>query len=352
MSEQRVIVERAGGYDRLRVLPVPALPSPGPGEVTVRVRAAGVQYADCLTRMGLYESARVYVGWPITPGFEVAGTVEAVGAGVTDLRVGDLVGGVTRFGGYSTQVTLPRWQVFAQPPGFDLIQTAGFAVVYLTAYYALCELARPRRGQRVLVHSAAGGVGGALLQLAKLQGVEAVAVVGGAHKVEAAHRAGAVAVIDRSTQPNIWEEAARLCPGGYAAIFDANGVATLQDSYRHLMPTGRLVVYGFHSMLPKQGGRPNWLKLAWDWLRTPRFNPLDMTGSNRSVMAFNLSYLFDRRDLLTESLDQLLAWAAEGSLPPPPVSAYPFARVADAHRALESGQTIGKLILTMDGLSA
>jgi NADPH:quinone reductase-like Zn-dependent oxidoreductase len=350
MTEYRVIVPRAGGYEQLQVREVAPLPPPPKAFVTIRVKAAGVQYADCLTRMGVYESAKVYVGWPITPGFEVAGEVTAIGEGVEHFKVGDTVGAVTRFGGYTTELSVPHWQVFKPPHGFDLEQTAGFAVVYLTAYYALCELARPRPGHRILVHSAAGGVGGALLQLAKHQTLEAVAVVGSARKVETAQQLGAAVVIDRSaytTKAQMWRAIKACAPNGFGAIFDANGVDTLGDSYRHLMPTGRLVVYGFHSMLPKEGGRPNWLKLALDWLRTPRFNPLDMTGSNRSVMAFNLSYLFDRRDLLTESLSAVLAIANEGQLKPQQIRAYPLERVADAHRDLESGQTVGKLILRM-----
>lgn len=203
----------------------------------------------------------------------------------------------------------------------------------------------------MLVHSAAGGVGGALLRLAKIAGCRAVGVVGAAHKVEAANAAGAEAVIDKSAD-DLWRAAEQIAPKGYDAVFDANGVATLRASYEHLAPMGRLVVYGFHSMLPKRGGRPSSAKLAWDYVRSPRFHPIRMTGENWSVMAFNLSYLFDRRDLLAEAMGRLLAWAAEGRAPPPPVATYPLARVADAHRDLESGRTVGKLVLTCGGAGA
>ncbi len=108
---------------------------------------------------------------------------------------------------------------------------------------------------------------------------------------------------------------------------------------------GKLVVYGFASMLPKTGGRPNWPKLAWDWLRTPRFNPLRMTQENRSVMACNLSFLSANAERLAEGVHWLLARFASGELAPPPVRCYPLAQVADAHRDLESGATTGKLVL-------
>jgi NADPH:quinone reductase-like Zn-dependent oxidoreductase len=129
-------------------------------------------------------------------------------------------------------------------------------------------------------------------------------------------------------------------------VFDANGADTLRASCELLAAPGRLVVYGFASMLPRGGsGRPNWLKLAWDWLRTPRFNPLDLTTRNRSVLALNLSYLFDERALLERSMRALSRMANDGQLRAPTVTEFDFERVADAHRAIESGRTVGKLVL-------
>lgn len=340
---RRVVIPRAGGYDRLTLQSGPE-PLPEPGGVVVATEAIGVNYADCVVRMGLYASAKKYVGWPITPGFEFAGTVHAVGTGVTDLSPGDRVFGVTRFGGYATHVAVPRHQVFALPARFDMAQAAGFPSVFLTAYFALFELAHPHAGQTLLVHSAAGGVGGALLQLGRIAGCRMVGVVGASHKVDTARALGAEAVIDKSRE-DLWRAAERIAPRGYDAVFDANGVSTLRESYRHLAQPGKLVLYGFHSMLPREGGRPNWLKLAVDFLRTPRFNPLDLTGDNASVLAFNLSYLFERRDVLEESMGRLLTWVDEGRLVAPPVTRFPLDQVAEAHRALESGTTVGKLVL-------
>lgn len=344
---QSVVVPKAGSYDRLQIQVRPD-PKPGAGEILIAVSHAGVNYADCIVRMGLYASAKEYVGWPITPGFEVAGTVEAVGEGAgSRARVGQQVFAVTRFGGYASRVVVPEAQVFPIPPGFSVADAAGFPAVFLTAHYALFELAHPRPGAKILVHSAAGGVGGALVQLAKIAGCHVVGVVGAAHKVEVARAHGADVVIDKSHE-SLWKAAERASPVGYDVVLDANGVATLRGSYRHLAPAGKLVVYGFHSMLPRSGGRPNWLKLAVDFLRTPRFSPLALTNENRSVLAFNLSYLFERADILAESMARLAGWAAEGRVRPPPVRLYPLARVADAHRDLESGQTVGKLVLELE----
>lgn len=340
---RKVVIHKAGGYDRLRVEEHPT-PSPAKGEVLVSVEAAGINYADISIRMGLYASAQKYVGWPITPGFEVAGTVAAVGEGVTQWKEGDDVLAVTRFGGYTSDLVVPEHQVFAIPDGFSKDEAAGFPTVFLTAYYALVSLADVQAGQNVLVHSAAGGVGSSLLQLGRIKGARSVGVVGRSNKVEVAEKFGADVVIDKSTQ-DLWKVAKREAPEGYQVVLDANGVSTLGESYNHLAPTGRLVVYGFASMLPKKGGRPNWLKLAWDWLRTPRFNPLDMTTDNKSVMAFNLSYLFDHKEVLAKSMDQLLGWCYTGEIKPSPVTTYALEDVAQAHKDIESSLTVGKLVL-------
>ncbi|MDI1447513.1 medium chain dehydrogenase/reductase family protein [Polyangium sp. 6x1] len=358
---RKVVIHGPGSYDRLKLEEHPD-PSPAPGEILVDVEAAGVNYADCIVRMGLYESAKKYVGWPITPGFEVAGKVAALGAGV-GTRLGATLGqaelrpqtpgpapgtpvvAVTRFGGYASRVAIPAHQVFPLPKGFSVAEAAGFPSVFLTAYYALFELANVRQGMNVLVHSAAGGVGSALVELGKIAGCRVVGVVGASHKVAVARKLGADAVIDKSVEP-LWPVAERLAPEGYDVVLDANGVETLGESYRHLASAGKLVVYGFHTMMPRKGGRPNWIKLARDWLRTPRYNPLDLTNDNKSVLAFNLSYLFHRKDLLAEYMGKLIGWIEEGRITAPPVTPFPVERVADAHRAIEGGSTVGKLVLT------
>ena len=140
-----------------------------------------------------------------------------------------------------------------------------FSAVFLTAYYAIHELAHVKQGDTCLVHSAAGGVGSALCRLLKIAGCRVVGVVGRSHKVTHAKLAGADVVIDKSTQ-TLWSEAEKAAPNGFNSVFDANGVETLKYSYDHLAPAGKLIIYGFHTMLPKTGGYPNILKLAWHWL--------------------------------------------------------------------------------------
>lgn len=332
-----------GGYEALQLIETDD-PLPAPGMLRIRVAACGVNYADGIIRMGLYASARQLHGYPIVPGFEVAGVVDAIGDGVVGWRSGDAVVALTLFGGYADCVVVPEAQVFRRPSTLSAVQAAAIPTVFLTAWFMVHQQLHPRSGDRWLVHSAAGGVGAALVQLGRLAGCEVTGVVGARHKVDAARAAGASAVIDKSTEA-LWPRARALAPQGYQAVFDANGVETLRESYRHLAPTGVLAIYGFHTMLPRDG-RVRWWKLARDWLRTPRFNPLDMTQSNRSVVAANLSFLQAESARLREGMLWLWDHFARGTLQPPPVSTFPLAQAADAQRCIESGQSVGKLVLT------
>jgi len=341
---KRVVIHKPGGYERLTIETHPD-PTAGDNDVVVKTEAAGVNYADVCVRWGVYESAKKLVGWPITPGFEYSGVVVDIGKGVTHVKKGDSVFGVSFFNSYATHVKVPKNLIWQRPAELNPQQAAGFPAVYITAYHALLQNIRIYPGMTILVHSAAGGVGSALVQIAKIQGLRVVGVVGSSHKVEHVRSLGADVVIDKSTR-DLWAEAEKAAPQGYDVILDANGPETLSASYNHLRPTGKLVVYGFHTLLPKQGGRIKYLKTAYEFLRVPRFHPLTMTNVNKSVVAFNLSFLFERDDLLGEALADLTKWMKQGKLSPPKITSYTMEDVAEAHKAIESGKTTGKLVLT------
>ena len=337
---KRILVRKPGGHDALELVEE-ADPVPGPGQYRVRVRAAGVNYADTIVREGYYEAAKGK--YPITPGFEFAGTIDAAGAGASGFKEGDRVFGFTRFGGYgSVQVAEPG-RLRLMPASWDFADCAALPATHFTAYHALFKVAKVSKGETLLVHSAAGGVGTALLQQARAAGCEAIGVVGSPGKVQVAKDFGAKAVVVRG--PREWEELDAAAPGGFDAIFDANGVTTLRPGFKRLKHGGRLVVYGFAEMLPR-GGRPWFPMLAWNWLRVPRFSPFDMTASNRAVMGFNVVFLTDRMDLASEGFDAMARWAADGTLKKTPLTLFPVEKAADAHRALESGRTVGKVVLT------
>lgn len=339
---QKIVIHSAGGYEKLCFEEHPDLTNK-PGHIKVKIQAAGINYADITIRWGLYESAKQYVGWPITPGFEYAGIV--IESDSAKFKAGDEVFGINLFNSYASEIVVPEHQLYHRPKNLDYLNAAGFPAVFMTAYHALFQNIVIRPGMNVMIHSAAGGVGSSLVQLAKITGLNVVGVVGRTDKVALVKELGADYVIDKSKE-DLWAKAKEYVPGGFDVILDANGVETLGDSYKNLRPTGKLICYGFHTMMPKVGGRINWFKLGWNWLRTPRFNPLDMTTTNKSVVTFNLSFLFDRTDLLNEAMEAMLPWLESGKIKVAKVTAYPAREVARAHADLESGKSVGKLVLT------
>ena len=259
-------------------------------------------------------------------------------------EVGQKVFGLKLFGAQTSHLVVEQDTVFLKPEHLSLQEAATVPVVFLTAYHGLIQNTVLRRGMKVLVHSAAGGVGSALVQLAKNHGCSVCGVVGSGKNI-LPRRDGADYTIDKSVQ-KLWYEAKKIAPLGWDIICDANGVSTLNQSYAHLAPTGKLLVYGFHSMFPKIGGRLNWLRLAIDYIRTPRFNPFLMTAANRGVYGFNLSFLMGQKKLLLAGMEELLDLFSAGRLRPLPVTSFDVEDVVQAHQFLESGQSTGKITLT------
>jgi len=187
---QKIVIHRPGGFNRLKVESFPD-PIPEDEQIVVKTKAIGVNYADCVIRMGFYASAKEYVGWPITPGFDFSGIVEEVGKNISNFKPGDRVFGVSRFDAYATHVVVPSHQLFKLPEHRTYEEAGAFATIYLTAYYALYMSVKLYPDSTVLIHSAAGGVGCALLQLSKLAGWKTIGVVGQSDKVKIAEEMGA-----------------------------------------------------------------------------------------------------------------------------------------------------------------
>ncbi len=335
-TPRRVVVHRPGGLDRLVLEPFEP-PQPGPGEVRVSVRAIGVNFADCLVRMGVYAPAKRYVDWPITPGFEVAGVVDAVGDQLEESDwPGRRVVALSRFNAYASHVVTSAQRALTMPDGWTMAEGAAFAVNALTAHHAL-HLADAPAGSAVLIHSAAGGVGHWLVQLARVRGLAATGVVGAPDKVAVVTAAGAEHCLVRGS----FEER-RLQPI-FLAVFDAHGPESWRRSYGLLAPTGRLVVYGAHALT--RNGRIPWLRAGLDLLRRPRFDPLRLCADNRGVLGFNLAYLFEQDAAFANDLAELRTLVVDGKARFPPITTLPLDEVREAHRLLQSGTTVGKLVL-------
>jgi NADPH:quinone reductase-like Zn-dependent oxidoreductase len=340
---KKIVIHRPGGFNQLKIESFPD-PSPKDDQVVVETKAIGVNYADCVVRMGFYASQKKLIGWPVTPGFDFSGIVVKKGKAVSKVKEGDKVFGVIFFNAYATQVVVPQDWIFTMPQDISFKEAGGFMTNFITAYYALHLSVKIFPGSTILVHSAAGGVGSALLQLCRQAGWRTIGVVGSSQKVDAAKNMGADVVIDKS-QEHLWKAVRTHAPKGCDVVLDGNGISTLRGSYSALKPTGKLISYGYTSMFPKQKGIPNYYKLMMDYFRTPKFNPVDMHKRNKSLITFNLSFLFGRKDLFDIGMDDLYPWFKEGEIRMPKITSYPFEEVAQAHRDIQSGQTVGKLVL-------
>lgn len=311
-------------------------PEPGPGQVLIKVESASVNYADVMRRSNAPYPFPTAL--PYTPGSEVAGSVAALGAGAAGPPVGTPVFAlVGRDGssGYAQYAVADATQVIPIPPGLGPDEACALAVAGVTALLLLAEVARLQPGERVLVPGAGGGVGAYAVQLAKLRG--AGAVIGAAStpaKRARARELGADHVVDY-TQPD-WPEQVRELSGGEGVdvLLEMSGGPALAQGLRCLAPFGRAVVYGMASREPLQLDQATLLRFFYD------------PSPNQSLHVFNLGLWFGMRPAAAVgALGELIGYAAAGRLQVPVGQALPLAQAAEAHRLLETRQSMGKLIL-------
>lgn len=332
-------ITKAGGPEVLEVREAPD-PEAGPGQVRVRVRAAGLNFADVMARQGLYPDAPPL---PCVVGYEAAGVVDAVGAGVEGVTVGQRVLALSRFGAHADTLVVPARQTLPMPDGMSFEEAAAIPVTYITAYHMLFQVARIRPGEKVLIHMAAGGVGIAALQLCRT--VERVVTFGtaSASKHEVIRREGCDHPIDYHTV-DYAEEIRRLTAGkGVDVVLDALGGKDWKKGYNLLRPAGRLVAFGFANM--SSGDKRNILHLIGQVVRIPLFTPLGLMEENRGIAGVNIGHLWDEIDMLAEELEAILSLYKQGKIRPHVGEVVPFDRAADAHRMLSAGKNIGKVVL-------
>ena len=310
------------------------------GRVRIRVKAAGINFADLLARQGLYPDAPKP---PCVVGYEVAGVVDAVGSGVATPVVGERVMAMTKFGGQSELVVAPPGFVFPLPDDWSFAEGAALPVVYLTAHHMLVRVASARPGETVLVHAAAGGVGLAVAELGRILGLRVLGLSSPAkHDVL---RSYGVEPLD-GHDPR-WPDAVRsVAPGGVDIVLDGVGGNAWRRGYTLLAPAGRLVCYGVSEL--SVGLRRNPLKVVWKVLRWPRFGPLALMSDNRSVAGVNLGHLWDAASVLRPQLDALLGYARDGRVRPRVDRAFPLEEAAAAHGYIHERRNIGKVVLTLE----
>jgi NADPH:quinone reductase-like Zn-dependent oxidoreductase len=342
-TTRAIRIERLGEPEVLVEREVP-LADPGPGEVHLRVQAAGVNFADLLMRAGLYGTVPPR---PYSPGFEVAGEVVRTGEGVTDWHPGDRAVALVRHGGYARDIVVPGRNLFRYPTSLAPAVAAAIPVVFLTAWVALFEAARVRAGESVLVVNAGGGVGTAAVQLAVRHGCRVIGTAGAEHKRAFVTGAlGAAACFDSRGD---WEPEVRGAVGeeGLDVALDAVGGPATAACRRLLAPLGRLVLYGLSEAMP--GQRRDWPRAAWAWLRTPRIHPLSLIEPNIGVFGIHLLHLRGKDTLLRPALEDLYRAVEARELRPVLDRTFPLTRggAVAAHQYLHERRNLGKVVLTV-----
>ena len=335
-----IVLERHGGPEVLRVREVPQ-PEPGAGEVRVRVNAVGVNYAEILSRKGLY-------GWaprmPYTPGMEATGTIDALGEGVQGRAVGERVIVGAQFGAYAEALVVPERQALPAVPGFSLEENAAVAVNYLTAWVALMEMARLRPADRVLVTAAAGGVGTAAVQIATRFGCEVVGMAGSDAKLETIRALGAGSAVNyrRADFQDRLREAAG--PGRFDVVLEVVGGDVFRAVWPVLAPFGRVVVAGFASLALQRWNPLSWLRT---WRDLPKAGIQSLAPASHGFMATHIGYLLDDPPRLARVWGQLVAFVAAHGIRPVVGATFSFDELPEAHRLMESRGSTGKIVVRM-----
>src|SRR6202050_1044137 len=340
-----LVVRRYGPPEVFEARQVPD-PQPKPGEVLVRVKAIGVNFADLLQRMGLYPDTPKP---PFVPGLEIAGVVEKVIEGARrgeddTLKAGDAVVALPHFNAYAEWVAVPASVVYRLPAGMPFDDGAAIPANYLTAHHAMFTMGNLQPRDRILIHGAAGGVGIGAVQLARAKGLVIFGTAGPA-KEEYLRKIGVDHAIDYEKNDFV-EVVRKFAPDGIEMVMDPIGGKCFSRSYKCLGPTGRLVVYGLSAAAGPDGKRSLTRGLK-TLAQMPRFHPMKLMSGNISVIGVNLGRLQSRGALLRGELDEIFRLYATGKIKPVIGKSFPLAEAAAAHRYIQERKNIGKVILTV-----
>ena len=328
-----VVITKHGPPEVLQVQERPE-PRPGPGDVLIDVKAAGINFADTMARVGLYPDAPKP---PCVVGYEVAGTVAALGGSVEGLSEGDRVMAGTKFNGYAEKVAVPAADVVPLADRLSFEQGAAIPVNYTTAWQGLLGYGPLGEGDRVLIHAAAGGVGIAATQIAKSRGAE-VWGTASPGKHDACRGFGVDHALDYTRSG--WEKDLPT----FDVVMDAIGGRSFRTSYNLLRPGGRLVAFGASSVM--SGESRNLLTAGKAALSMPRFNLIKQMGESKAVIGLNMLTLWKDRGTLDQWITPLRALVDEGVIEPVVAEAFPFDRAPAAHRYIAERRNVGKVVLT------
>nr|XP_033774014.1 synaptic vesicle membrane protein VAT-1 homolog [Geotrypetes seraphini] len=328
-----------GGYDKVKLQVRKGSPAPGSGQLLVRVRACGLNFADLMSRLGLYDRLPPL---PAPLGMECSGVVEAVGEGVADRKVGDKVMVLNNSGLWQEVVVVPAVHSFIMPEGMSFEEGAAFLVNYISAYMILFDFGNLRPSQSVLIHMAAGGVGTAAIQLCKT--VDNVTIFGTASgsKHEILKENGVAHPIDYRTSDYV-EEVRKISPKGVDIVLDPLGGSDTLKAFNLLKPMGKVILYGAANLLT--GQKKNLMALAKIWWNQFSISALQLIHANKAVCGFHLGHLEGEWELIGGVVANLINLYKQGKIKPKIDSVWPFEQVGDAMRQMQDKKNIGKVIL-------
>ena len=336
-----ILISRTGGPDVLQIKTTP-MPNPGEGEVLIEVKAAGVNFADILTRKGLYPDAPKL---PLVPGYEVAGIIRSVGTEVDNNLIGKQVMSFTCFGGYSEYVAVSANQVFIMPHGLGFEDAVTLPVAYCTAYLLVIIMGSLQPDETILIHNAGSGVGLAAMEIAKKTGTFIIGT-SNAGKHQKLKEMGFDLLIDYRNER--WEKVINKYSGyrNIDLIIDPLGGKNWRKSYRMLGPTGRLGIYGISSVCGKKTG--SFLNLLRAVLEMPVYHPLSFLDQNKGVFGVNMAHLWDHPAKIRNWMNHIIDGLQAGWIRPHLDRVFKFSEASQAHSYIESRQNIGKVILIPD----
>lgn len=335
---RQIVTTKNGGIEVLEVQEKPD-PQAKPGEVVVKVHAAGLNFADILARQGLYPDGPAK---PCVMGYEVAGVVESAGEGVDRGLIGKPVVAMTRFGGQSEKVVVQERQLFPKPESLTFEQGAAVPVNYLTAWALLVVMGGLRKGESVLIHNAGGGVGLAALDIAKKIGATTFGTASpGKH--DFLRQRGLDHPIDYRNQD--WLPVLKQMTNGRGVelVIDPIGGGHWKKSYAALRTTGRLGMFGVS--IASANGLRGKLKMVKAAAQMPRFHPLGLLNKNRGVFGLNLGHMWHEPEKVAEWVQSIMQGITEGWIQPFVDRAFTFDQAGEAHAYLEARKNIGKVVL-------
>ena len=327
---QRVIVAKPGGVDQIQLVEGPE-PTPGDREVKIRILACGVAYGDVMLRKGIGVRASSF---PVTPGYDLCGVVEELGRGASLFSVGEIVAGFPGKGAYQQFICLPEEEILAVPQEFSPEKIVSVVLNYTTAYQMLTRVAALGEGQTALIHGAAGGVGTAMLQLARLRGVKVYGTVS-AGKAEIVAQLGGLPIDYK--KGDFLRQLKLMEPNGVDAVFDPIGGSQLMRSYQALAPGGKLIWFGASSAGDSR------LALAGTILR---FLALKLRPGTRSIAFYGIPFAKKKHpEQFTEDVATLMTFLRKGEIEPIIAAVLPLGKAAEAQQLLESSSVVGKVVL-------